>query len=119
MNAAVVRSKLLVGDLLQPHDDVLAVCIPAQLNDVLADIAVDGCALALVAHVDDLLDHIVGVGVAHHRLQHAVTGLGVHRVVQVEGHVDNGPDHLIAVALARVLQALLDHIRGELVGGEL
>lgn len=96
---------------------MLAVSVAAQLSDVLLHVAHDCSTLALVTHVDHLLHHVVGIRVSDHGLQHAVS-LGIDGVLQIEGDVDDGPDHLVAVLLVGVLQTLLHHIGGELVLGE-
>lgn len=46
------------------------------------------------------------------------TCLRVYRVLQVEGDVDDGPDHLVPVPLGCILQALLHYIACEFVLGE-
>ena len=43
------------------------------------------------------------------------TCLCVYWVLQVEGDVDNGPDHLVSVPLGCILQALLHYIACEFV----
>jgi hypothetical protein len=111
--------ELLVGDLLETDNDVLAVRVTSQLRNVLLHVTHDGRTLTLVADINDLLHDIIGIGIAHHGLQHAVTGLGIHGTVQVEGDVDDGPDHLVAIALVGVLETLLNNVRGELVLGEI
>ena len=114
MRGGRFRATDLVGELLQAHDDVLAVRVTAQLSNVFTNITQNGGALALIAHVNHFLHHVVGVGVAHHRLEHAVA-LVVDGVGGVEGVVDDAPDHLVAVAARSVLQALLHHVGGKLV----
>ena len=46
------------------------------------------------------------------------TCLRIYRVLQVEGDIDDGPDHLVSVPLGCILQALLYYIACEFVLGE-
>ena len=102
--------EFLIGDLLETYDDVFAVRVSAELHDVLLDIAHDGTSLSLIRHIDDLLHDIVSIGISDHGFQHTVACLGVDRILEVEGDVDDGPNHFVSVSLGRVLQALLHHI---------
>lgn len=46
------------------------------------------------------------------------TCLGVYRVLQVKGDVNDGPDHFISVSLRGILQTLLYYITCKFVLGE-
>ena len=43
------------------------------------------------------------------------TCFGVYWVLQVEGNVDDGPNHLVSVPLGGILKTLLYYVRCELV----
>lgn len=58
--------ELFVHEFLQAHDDVLAIGIAAQLDDILFDIAQDSGPLALIRHIEHLLHYIVRVRIPHH-----------------------------------------------------
>ena len=93
---------------------MLAISVAAELVDILSHVTENGRTLALVRHINDLLNHVVGIGVAHHALEHTVS-LAVDGVVDIEGHVDDGPDHLVTVTTGSVLEALFNDVRRELV----
>lgn len=98
---------------------MLAVSVSSQLNDVFADVSHNGGTLAFVGNIDNFLDHVVGVRISNHGFQHAVTSLGVNGIVQIEGHIDDGPDHFITISLASILKTLLNNIGCKLMLREL
>mmetsp|Transcript_27113 Transcript_27113/g.66501 ORF Transcript_27113/g.66501 Transcript_27113/m.66501 type:complete len:223 (-) Transcript_27113:664-1332(-) len=101
------RSGRRVGgdELLNPHHDVLPVGVLLQVGQVQLHATQQLLALLLVAHLQQLLHHVVCELVLHHGLQGLV----------LVGEAQHLVDHDLALALPAVRQALLDHVGRELV----
>ena len=96
--------------LLQLGQDVLAVGVLPEGGDVGPDLVHQNLALAGLRDVDHLLDHVVGVLVLHHDVEGGGRAVRVGRADLLDQDGTLGP--------GGVLHALLHHVAGELVLGQ-